>query len=85
MGSREALRREAQRIYKENVKKIPKRNRIPFAEFFKQFKKMKTQQHAAPVAAPTPETEDFDFNEMVNLNDSIEVEEETPAEDKKQE
>jgi len=41
MKNRSALRAEAKRLYKEQIKGIPKRQRLPFAEFFKQYKALK--------------------------------------------
>lgn len=81
---REALRREAKKIYKEQTKNIPKRNRMPFAQFFKQFKKMRNQPVTPDVETPDLENEDFNFEDLVNVNEidddnvieTIEVEEE---------
>lgn len=91
---KEILKREAKKIYKENTKKIPKRNRIPFSEFFKQYRKLKAGQHehvhdekcGHEVAPAAPE--DFDFNEMVNVNKDLQIEEvapPAPVEEKKEE
>ena len=66
MISREALRREAKKIYKEKTKGIPRRNRIPFSQFFKQFKKMKAAEKAADVEVP--QEDDFNFEDLVNIN-----------------
>ena len=85
---REALRNEAKKIYKENTKNIPKRNRIPFSQFFKEFKKMKRAQHA-PADVNLPQEiespEDFNFEDLININeisdDTLEVtEDEVEAE-----
>jgi hypothetical protein len=70
MGSRGILRSQAQKIYKENVKKIPKRNRIPFSEFFKKYKETLNKQQIVQ------ENKDFDFGEMANFNDDVILEEE---------
>lgn len=63
------LREEAKRVYKENAKKYPKKQRMPFSEFFKRYKKAikdntinKQQQQTATAK------DDFDFNDMVSLN-----------------
>jgi hypothetical protein len=81
--SREALRREAKKIYKENTKSIQKRNRIPFSEFFKKYRKMKNTEKTPEVEVPDVDPEDFDFENFVNVNqiddDSLEVEEEIEA------
>lgn len=78
---REILRREAKKIYKEQTKNIPKRNRIPFSQFFKEFCKVKRQTVNPDVELPDLDNEDFDFEKLVNVNeidddDVIEVEEE---------
>jgi len=80
---REALRREAKKIYKEQTKNIPRRNRIPFSEFFKRYKKMKVAeqlQKQQPVDTQEPDTEDFNFEDLINVNeisdDDLVVEEE---------
>ena len=85
---REALRRAAKKIYKEQTKKIPKKQRMPFAQFFKQYKDMQNQKQAPDVDTPDSENEDFNFEDLVNINeiddDSVEViegEEDTPEED----
>jgi len=61
------LREEAKRIYKENSKKVPKSKRIPFSQFFKQYKEAKKAQQ--PQEAAKAEQKDFDFGDMVNNND----------------
>ncbi len=68
---RDLLRAEAKRIYKEQVKGVPKRSRMPFAQFYKDFKKMKLNKQdtsAVPVA------EDFNLEEMVNVDNNVTVE-----------
>ena len=64
-------REEAKRIYKENAKKVPKSKRMPFSEFYKQFKSAKKAQQSQPVVET--EQKDFNFDEMVNKNDLNEV------------
>ena len=69
--SRDILRSKAKKIYKEQVKSVPKKQRLPFAKFYKQYIKMQRnpeQDEVAAAAAPTPATEDFDFQDMVNVN-----------------
>lgn len=62
---RDSLRAAAKKVYKEKTKNIPKKQRIPFAQFFKQFKKSKQLEKEVK-----PEVgEDFDFGDMVNVND----------------
>jgi hypothetical protein len=77
MGAKSILRAEAKKLYKENTKKIPKRNRIPFAQFFKKFVEMKRSvQKPAEVEAQ----DDFNFDDMVKLNSDLQVEESMPDE-----
>ena len=66
---REALRRKAKKIYKENTKGIPKRKRIPFSQFFKQYRKMQNPDQTPDVEMPEPDTEDFDFENLVNISE----------------
>lgn len=66
--SREALRREAKKAYKENAKSVPKRNRMPFSQFFKQFKKMRNTGQTPEIEIPDTYPEDFDFENFVNVN-----------------
>lgn len=61
---RDLLRNEAKKLYKEQTKGIPKKQRLPFAEFFKQYKILKVRE-GAEVNAENQE-EDFDFGELVN-------------------
>ncbi len=65
---REMLRREAKKVYKENTKNIPKRNRIPFAQFFKQFMKMRNTDQTPEIEVPDTNPEDFDFENFINVN-----------------
>jgi hypothetical protein len=69
--SRDVLRNKAKKVYKEQAKGVPSGQRIPFSKFYKQFIKMQRNsvgQDETAVAA-TPATEDFDFQDMVNVND----------------
>lgn len=54
---RNRLREEAKKIYKD----IPKKQRMPFPEFYKRFKLVKQSE--------VKQEEDFDFEDMVNVND----------------
>lgn len=81
--NRDMLRAEAKRIYKEQTKNIPRRNRIPFSQFFKQFKKLKSKHKVDESAPPTVEEEDFNFEDLINMNDISDddlVEEENDSE-----
>jgi len=66
---REALRREAKKLYKEQTKNIPRRNRVPFSQFFKQFRKLRNQDQTPEVEMPDLENEDFNFEDLVNINE----------------
>ena len=68
--SRDILRSKAKKIYKEQAKSVPKKQRLPFSKFYKQYIKMQRnpEQDEVAAAAPTPATEDFDFQDMVNVN-----------------
>lgn len=66
---REALRRRAKKIYKENVKNIPKRKRVPFSEFFKQFRSSPNLNDTPELELPEAESEDFDFENLVNVSE----------------
>ena len=86
MKNRSALRAEAKRLYKEQIKGIPKRQRLPFAEFFKQYKALKlnkTNENEIDESIVTEDT-DFDFDNIINVNeisdDDLEVPE-VPTED----
>lgn len=72
MKNRSKLRAEAKKIYKEQVKArgIPKRQRIPFSQFFKQYLELqKKQKQVQEPEAPVETNEDFDFENMVNMNE----------------
>jgi hypothetical protein len=72
--SRDLLRVEAKRLYKEQNKGVPKKSRMPFTEFYKQFKRMKAgkaieeehdhsghdHSHDAP--------QDFDVSQVASIN-----------------
>lgn len=64
--SRSLLRAEAKKLYKEQVKGIPKRQRLPFSQFFKNYLKVKSGKVPENELPDVPE--DFDFEDMVNVN-----------------
>lgn len=66
--NRDALRRKAKKAYKEATKDIPKRRRIPFSQYFKEFKNSKTQDQIIS-SIPDNEAEDFDFEDFINVNE----------------
>ena len=72
--NRKVLREQAKKLYKQQVRGIKKNQRIPFSVFFERF--MKGQ-----VARQTP-TEDFNFDDMVNINNLEEVDEQTESVEK---
>lgn len=84
MNARTLLRQEAKKVYKEQTKNVPKRQRIPFSEFFKQFKKLKGSPGTSFDNGEDSVVEDFDFENLVNINeisdDSLVVEEDTEEE-----
>lgn len=61
MNKKDLLREEAKRIYKKESKKVPKKQRMPFSEFWKKFKAMK--KNAIPVKE---EEEDFNLDEFIS-------------------
>jgi hypothetical protein len=87
--TKQVLKNEARKIYDVNARKVQKRNRMTFSQFFKQYIEMrKKKQEPAPVveekvaevAQALPDAlEDFNFDDMVNVNkideNSLEVQE----------
>ena len=67
--SREAMRRKAKKVYKENTKNIAKRKRVPFSQFFKQFKSAPNTDETPDLEMPEAESEDFDFENLVNVSE----------------
>ena len=69
--NREMLRKEAMAIYKREIKKIKKAQRISFADFFKKYVEMKEKQ-IVPVETPNPQPaipqEDFDLESVLVVN-----------------
>lgn len=74
MKSRAILREKAKKAYKEQIKGVPKKQRVPFAQFFKQFKDDKAGKADTQVEA---EETDFDFDNIINVN---EISDENPEE-----
>jgi hypothetical protein len=64
--SRDLLRAEAKKLYKEQAKSVPKKQRMTFAQFFENYKKTKT--HKPIEVSPAP-LEDFDLEQVVNINE----------------
>lgn len=75
--SRSVLRSQAKKIYKAQIKGVPKRQRITFAKFFAQYKDM---QSAKNDNTEHEHDEDFNFEDMVNINADLEVEDEAEEE-----
>ena len=65
--TRDALRREAKKLYKEQAKKIQRKNRMPFSRFFKRY--VESKKIKGDMEPKDPETEDFDFEDLININD----------------
>lgn len=69
---RNLLRQKAKKAYKEAGKNVPKNQRMPFSQFFKQY--IKSHKHADE---DTPETqEDFDLEDLISVNDITDDDEE---------
>lgn len=61
---REALREKAKKVYKEEIKKLPKRQRPTFAMFFKHYvERLKHEKIFNPTIK-----EDFNFEEIISVN-----------------
>ena len=75
--NRNALRAEAKKIYKQQVKGVPKKFRVPFATFFKQYREQKLKKQAEPEPEIESVNDDFDFENIININeindDDIEI------------
>lgn len=63
--NRSALREKIKKIYKEEVKKLPKKQRPTFAMFLKHYEQ---QQRAQKIFNPENK-EDFNFEELVSINE----------------
>lgn len=75
---REVMRKEAKKLYKEQTKNVPKRQRVPFSKFFKHYRDLKLGKETdVPDVEVAPANEDFNFEDLVKVNDisdnSIEV------------
>jgi len=83
---RDALRREAKKLYKEQTKGVPKSQRVPFAKFFKHYKDSKSGKTSEDLDVNIGEAsaEDFDFDNLVNINeisdDDVEIVDKTEEE-----
>lgn len=76
--SRVVLRAEAKKLYKEQTKGVPRKQRVPFATFFKNYKELKSGKIKE---ADLPATEeDFDFESMINVIDDDDLVDETAEE-----
>lgn len=60
-------RNKIKKIYKEEIKKLPKNKRPTFAVFLKYYE----QQQKAKLIFNPEKKEDFNFEEIVNINDTI--------------
>jgi len=71
MKSRSMLRAAAKKAYKEQIKKdrTPKNRRMPFSQYFKQYLKIQESLKANKNADIESDTEDFDFEEMINVEE----------------
>jgi hypothetical protein len=68
--SRNALRNEAKKLYKEQIKGVPKKQRVPFSVFFKKYKKLKNEDSGEkPEVVQNIEEEDFDIENIINVNE----------------
>jgi len=71
---RDLLRAEAKKLYKEQVKGVPKKSRMPFADFYKQFKRMKAgkiveEEHDHSDHDHSHDVpEDFDVGQVASIN-----------------
>jgi len=80
MNSRDSIRIKAKKAYKDQIKGVPKRTRIPFSDFYKRYKEV-LAAHATQSEPQSDKSapEDFDFESLVNLNevsdDNLEVDE----------
>lgn len=68
--SRNVLKTQARKIYKRKVKDIPKKDRLPFGSFFKQFLEIVSSQKTSNLKNEEIEVvEDFNFEDLVNVNE----------------
>lgn len=59
---RSGIRDAAKKLYKERTKNVPKKKRIAFADFFKQYKK---HVEAERRKKADKKEDDFDFGDMI--------------------
>lgn len=74
MNQRANLRNAAKKLYKEQIKNVPKKQRVPFADFFKQYKKVIRNKSHIPDKTEQEIVEDFDFDDLVNTITDDDVE-----------
>lgn len=74
MNSRTNLRNSAKKLYKEQVKDVPKKQRVSFADFFKQYKKVLRNKVHVPDKSEQEAVEDFNFDDLVNTITDDDVE-----------
>ena len=72
---RRALVEKAKKIYKQNTKEIPRRKRVSFSIFFKNYRKMLKAQSVNKVQ-PTEQIEQDNANDEFDLRSIINVEDE---------
>lgn len=68
---RNILRQKAKKAYREAAKTVPKKQRMPFALFYKNF--MKAMAKDGTEVAESKE--DFNLEDLININDINEDEE----------
>lgn len=64
--NRTALRTEAKKLYKKQMKEIPKKQRPSFVEFFKKYKNTKYEKSNVD---DIEQEIDFDFDNIINVNE----------------
>lgn len=69
MNSRSILRAEAKKLYKEQIKGVPKKQRITFAVFFKNYKAVKSDKINDVQQFDIDAKEDFNFDNIINVNE----------------
>ena len=68
MNARDILRSQAKKEYKKLAKDVPKSKRMPFAQFFKNYMKIKLDSKEGMDIQLPENAEDFDFSEMIGVN-----------------
>ena len=69
MNKRDILRKKAKELYKQQAKGIPKKYRIPFADFFKTYVETIKNPKDTLGDDPAEDNEDFNFDELINMNE----------------